>query len=271
MGKKKSKKQGKKTNWKAVSAFASSMGQFGIKLVPVAAVLSIAFLMVFGAKQFLYADSGLNIQKVHVEPAQALSIPQLQNLEMKYLGRNILQVDIQSIADALEKDPAIRSAKVYRKLPNQLSVELVPRTPIGFIRFSPKGGFGAISEDGMILSVTNTPNPSSVVIEAFESGLKEPSLGSTFKSKGFLEAAKFLSNFAEHSLAQEEKVTKITLSSTGNVIIVLRMGPPIHLGHRPSERLDALQEMLPLLNREDRMKIDYVDLQFDNVIVKRKG
>lgn len=271
MGKKKSKKSGRKGGWKTVFNSLLTGGQFLVKSLPFIAVVAVAGYLVFSAKQFLYADNGLSIQKINVQPSQALSLQQLQTLDAKYLGKNILKINIQGLAQALERDPGIQAAKVTKKFPSELSIELTPRTPAAVIRFSPKGNFGVVSDDGMILRITDTVGPSDVLVEAFEAGIKEPSLGHQISLKSYHEAVKFLHAFSEHSLASEEKVTKISLDHSGNVIIHLRQGPPIHLGRRPVERLNALQEMLPLLNREDRTKIDYVDLQFDNVIVKRKG
>lgn len=271
MAKKKNKKSNRKGGWKAFGSFIVSGGQLLGRSLPFIAVAVIAGYLVFSAKQFLYADNGLSIQKINFEPAQALSIQQMQAIDAKYLGKNILKVNIQALARTLEKDPGIQSAAVSKKFPSELVIQLQPRVPAALIRFSPKGSYGVVSDDGMILRVTDKPGPSDVIIEAFESGLKEPSLGYQIPLRSYLESVKFLNAFAEHALASEEKVTKITLDHSGNVIINLRQGPPIHLGRRPSERLNALQEMLPLLNREDRTKIDYVDLQFDNVIVKRKG
>ena len=122
----------------------------------------------------------------------------------------------------------------------------------------------------MILDVPAQPNPSAVLVEAFESGIREPRTGKSFKNRGFLEAMKFLKSFRAHPLAGREKVTRIGLDHLGNVTVTLGDGPQIRLGPRPLERLEALEKIAPLLQEGEREQISYIDLQFDQVIVKRK-
>ena len=71
-------------------------------------------------------------------------------------------------------------------------------------------------------------------------------------------------------LSHFEVLTRIGIDHLGNVSIILGNGPQIRLGRRPMDSLKSLEKTIPLLKSEERSKIEYVDLQYDNVIVKRK-
>ena len=110
-----------------------------------------------------------------------------------------------------------------------------------------------------------------VLLEAFELGLKEPRVGETVKNRAFQESIRFLKAFRGSPLGKREPLSRIGFDGAGNVHILFASGPPkIFLGRRPSERMAALDKVAPLLEREGRERIDYVDLEFDQVIVKRK-
>lgn len=226
--------------------------------------------MFFGVREALYADSTLSIGRIVVEPADALSAARRKELDERFLGKNILRVNLEKIARELEANPEIRTARVTRRMPALLKIQIEARKPVALIRFSPRGPLGLISEDGVILDVLPQPAASLIIFEAFDAGIRQPKFGDRFRHPGFLEAVKFLKAFWGHPLARLETVTKITLDSFGNVTVTLRGDLQVRLGRRPAERFSAMEKVVPLLEREDRKQIEYVDLQFDSVIVKRK-
>jgi cell division septal protein FtsQ len=222
-----------------------------------------------GVREALYADSNLSIQKIIVEPNDALSREQLVRLESKLLGKNILQADIQGLSEELEKSPAILNAKIIKQFPADIYVEIRKRVPVAFIRYRPGGVFGVISEDGMILSTVTEREVSGLIIEASGFGA-DPAIGQFVKQRGFFESMKFLKAYQKQPVARYEPITKMIIDPVGNVNAVLKQGPEIRLGRRPQERLAAVEKILPLLESDNRKKIDYIDLQFDNVVVKQK-
>ena len=88
--------------------------------------------------------------------------------------------------------------------------------------------------------------------------------------KGFEAANQFTREFSKHPLAQFESISKITLDHIGNVSVTLGKGPELRLGRKPLEAMKSFDKIAPILESPDRLKIDYVDLQFNNVIVKQK-
>jgi cell division septal protein FtsQ len=271
MAKKKKKRNSKGKGFAALGSFFSQSFKYSLKVVPSVVVIFILSTVFLGVRQALYADPNLNVQKIIVEPSDALAPTQRERLENNFLGKNILQVNIQDVAEHLQKDPQIESAKVIKQLPSSLKIEVSRRKPLAYARFTANGNYALVSEDGMILESVPASQVTGPTIEAFGLGLKEPVISYQIRNRGFHEIVKFMKAYQDHPFAKYEKLTKVSLDHLGNVTITLGDGPAVHLGRRPSERLSSFEKILPILEGEGRAKIDYIDLEFDNVIVKQKG
>ena len=270
MPKKKRRKLSKAKGWRGVARFIQGVGRFAVKIFPVVMILAAAAGLLTGVRSLLYADSTLTVQKITVEPAIALSIAFRASLESEYLGKNILRIDLNTIAAFLEKNPQIQSARVIRRLPNELKIEITGREPIAVIQLAPRGTYGLIADDGMILETSANRDVSYVLVAAYGLGITRPVAGMQIRTRGFAETVQFLRAFWAHPLARRESISRLELDHLGNLTITLGDGPAFRLGRDPEKRLTDLEKVMYLLEDEGRREIDYVDLQFDNVIVKRK-
>ncbi len=271
MAKKRRKKSGKGPGiGTALAAGVKLSAQFVVKAFPFFLLLVAAAALGFGIRSALYADSYLSIQKIAVKPPEALAVKHLERLKERLLGKNILALDIQSVAEELERDPEIRTARVHKLLPFELEIEIEKRAPFAFLRLPGKGAYGIISEDGMILDTVPERNVSGLIVEASDLGVGNPSAGKKVEIRGLEDAVKFSGEFQNHILARYETLTKIDLDHLGNATITLGRGPAVRLGRRPTEKLAALEQVLPLIEGQGREKIDYIDLEFENVIIKHK-
>lgn len=268
MGKKK-RSQAKRGKGKPF-AFVGPLFRFTLRLLPFVIIILGCGGIFLGVKDALYADAGLGIQKVEVVPADSLSANQRQALDGMLLGKNIMNVDLKKVSSVMEKDPGIHRAVTVKHLPNQVSVLVERRHAVACIQFASQGNCGMVSEDGVILDVIPSKNATGLIIESFESGKREPQLGMKVSVKGFSEAISFLRAYEKMELSRFETLTRIGIDHLGNVSIILGNGPQIRLGRRPLESLKSLEKTIPLLKSEERSRLEYVDLQYDNVIVKRK-
>lgn len=271
MARKKRKKTGGRGIFRGIGLLIKGIASLSLRLAPGLFILLIAAGLFFGVRRLLYADAALTIQRITVEPAASISIPARANLESDLLGKNILQVNLKAVARRLETNPQIGHARVFRSLPSEIKIEVERREPMAFIQFSPHAPVGLISADGIILDVFLKSDGTFVLIEAFAAGRKDPKIGMRFHHEGFGQAVKFIKVFWGHTLARRETITKIQLDHLGNVTIVLANGPAVKLGRAPLDRLAGMEKIVHLLDGEGRNLIEYIDLQFENVIVKRKG
>lgn len=268
----KKRKRSSRKGWlKALSESLSSFLKFSLKVFPILVVIFLTGGVFIGVRAALYTDPQLTIHKIQVEPSEALHSAQRNMLETAFIGKNILKIDLAKIARSLESDPWIQSAEVAKNFPSTLTLHITRREPMGHIRFSSAGNYGLIAADGMIVGEESNPkNVTGLVIEALEADTAAPSKGFQVTARGFQEAVKFLKAFEKHPLSQFDKISKVSYDRIGNVTILLGKGPQIRLGRRPLEVISSFEKIMALLQGPDRDKIEYIDLQFDNVIVKQK-
>lgn len=267
---KKKKRKGGKGFLKGVTSLVGGTASWALKVLPVAIILFILGAGFCEIKEVLYADGGLSVQRVTVAPSQSISVLQYEKIQNQVLGKNILNIDLKKIANSLEKDPAIQSARVIRRLPSEIRIEVTKRHAVAYLRIGNQPRAGLISNDGIILDTVDTKDAMGLIIEIVGTNQTLPGIGQSFKSRAFFEAEDFLQAYNQNPFSQEEPITKIMLDPLGNVSIILKQGPEIRLGRRPMQRLDAFKKIKPLLESEMRSKIEYLDLQFDDVIVKQK-
>jgi cell division septal protein FtsQ len=271
MGKKKSRKKNSGGGFASIGKLISQSFRLLVRSVPMLVVILAGGAFFMGVRSALYADYNLTVQKVTVDPPQSLSAAQRERLEAQVFNKNILNADLQALAETLEKDASIQNAKVTRRLPGEIYVEVQKRKALAFIRLGAAANYGVVSEDGMILDVVAPAAATGLIVEVQGAGLKAPAIGQKLNHRGFIDAVQFLNAYQATALAAQEPVTKIILDHLGNVSVILKEGPEVRLGRRPSQRVEAMKKVAPLLEGEMRKKISYIDLQYDDVVVKQKG
>lgn len=266
-------KKRRKNSFNIFSLIGKSIGfsvKGFLKAVPFAMLAAGGFVIFLGIRQTLYADNGLTIQKIRVEPAEAFSPNQNSAVQSALYGKNIIKTDLHAISERLEKDPSIQNVIMTKRFPSEIYIQVIKRHPVAYIQFVPRGRMGLISLDGMVLEVVEAGRAQGVILEAYGSGMINPSVGVFVRKSGILEALNFFQAYQKEWISAQEPVTKMRVDVLGNVSILLREGPEVRLGRRPLQRMEAIKKINPLLESEMRKKIDYLDLQFDDVVVKQK-
>ena len=85
-----------------------------------------------------------------VEPAFEDYFSNLKNQLGVFRGANIWEVKIEAVLAVVTVEPWVASAKVYRRFPHTLRVELVAKTPVA-ITLSKRGKLQLLSDDGALL------------------------------------------------------------------------------------------------------------------------
>ena len=265
------KKRGKRNGRKvSLASFLKASVRFAVKVIPILVLIFAAGAAFVGVKGLLFADPHLSIQRITVTPPDALSREQRLRVESLLSGKNILRTDIQKVSSMLEKDPWIEEAVVSKRVPSEILIEVRRRVPAAYVRFGPGGPLALVSEDGMVLDTPSVRTVSGLVIEVLGPGARALRSGDRLRVKGFDQANQFLQEFSRHPLAQFEAVTKISLDHIGNVNVTLGKGPELRMGRKPLDAMKSFDKIAPILESGNRQKIDYIDLEFNNLIVKQK-
>ena len=254
------------------SAFGAA-GRLLLKLVPAVVLGLLVLFGFFKVRDVLYADPALEIRQIRILPADALPLPLKAELEKQWLGRNIFSADVRQISRFLARDPNVFKAEAVKKFPSTLTVTITQRVPFARVRFTHDGATALISEDGMILDREEDEARAfeGPALDAFETSWKKPVRGALMAPKGFNQTVQFYQQFQHHPLAAHETLTRLSLDYLGDLTVTLGDGPDVKLGRRPVEMMKQLQKLDPFLDPAERPKIQYIDLQFEDVVVKRKG
>lgn len=243
-----------------------------LRLLPFAVIAALLFYAGLVVKKALIEDRWLRVQEIRVIPPDVLSPNSIRMLEEKILGKNILLLDLQRIAGTIELGPGAQSVRVVREMPATVRIEIQKRKPAANVQLKPGGSYAIVAEDAFIIDARPVLDPSWILIEDFSEAFKEPRIGARLQNKGFEEALKFMRKFRKHELARSETLTRISLDLYGNVTVRLGEGPDFQLGRRASERLDVLTQAIKyLFKKEPRENIEYMNLQYDRPVVKRKS
>ncbi len=240
------------------------------KLVPVVVAVALTGFIAFEIRQVLVADRFLQVQEVKVVPPEVLSDQSVRALESKIVGKNILMLDLRKIEKQIELGPGAQSVRVIRQMPSTVRVEIKKRNPIANLQLKQNGPYAIVADDGYIIDVRAEADPAWILIEDYSEPLKEPKIGVRIQNKGYPEALRFLSAFRMHELSRRETATRVILDPYGNITVRLGEGPDFQLGRKASERLSFLTKALFLFKTEPRENIEYMDLQYDRIAVKRK-
>lgn len=270
MGKKKFKKGKKGWFFSSLGAIFRGVGWLLWKLLPFVVIAGILVYAGFVLKKGLCEDHWLRVQEIRVVPPDVLSPQSISILEGKILGKNILLLDLKKIASTIELGPGAQSVRVVREMPATIRIEIQKRKPIANVQLKAGGPYAIAAEDGFIIESRPALDPAWILIEDFSEPFKEPRIGARLQNKGFAEALRFMKNFRKHELARRETVTRISLDPNGYVTVRLGEGPDFKLGRKASESINSLTSAIYLLKTEPRENIEYMDLQYDRVAVKRK-
>ncbi|MBU9889543.1 MAG: FtsQ-type POTRA domain-containing protein [Candidatus Omnitrophica bacterium] len=265
-------KKGKRGGFfRGLGAVLRALGWVIWKLVPVLLIAVLTLMIGLEVRKVLMRDSFLQVREIKVVPPEVLSDQSVRALESKVLGRNILTLDLRRIEQQIELGPSAQSVRVVREIPATVRIEIKKRDPVANVQLKPKGPYAVVADDGYMIEIRSDPDPAWVVMEDHGDAVKEPRVGLRVQNRGFFEALRFMTLFRKHELSRRETVTKIVLDPYGNVTVRLGEGPDFQLGRKPAERISFLTKALYLFHTEPREAIEYLDLQYDRIAVKRKS
>lgn len=270
MGKRKRKKLSSTLTWKAAKGFFQLLSQGILKASPLLLLGLVGWAIFWGIREDLYADPGFLIQNVEVTPGGVLAPAKIQELEQQYLGRNLFKISLPSAAAAIEQDPRIREARVIREFPKTLRIEIAPRRPAIQIQLTPSGPYYGAGEDGVILDTALARDENRLLVEVFEAERTRLEIGKPSSLPGFREGWRLARAFWAHPLGKTETIERIRLDHLGNVSLVLTKGPELRFGRQPMKKLYTLETVRPLLKGPERDRIIYIELQYQDLIVRKK-
>ncbi|HCM43062.1 MAG TPA: FtsQ-type POTRA domain-containing protein [Candidatus Omnitrophota bacterium] len=245
--------------------------------VPSALVQSFAWFVLvlflvgsgLGVREMLYADPVLQLRQIKVYPPNAVSTAKLESLQKKYFGQNTAQIDLRAISKDLETDHQVLKAEVRRDLPYRLEIHVDRRVPFAYVQFGRSGKWAIVSRDAVVIDVVNQPAEGLYVVEDDLLANQKPKIGLRL-TKDVMDLVRTMDAFLKHPAVQNEKVTGIEMLPNDAAIIRLS-DLYLKVSLNDPDPAQAFSKFQYLLETETRAVIEYVDLRFNRVILKRKA
>lgn len=193
------------------------------------------------------------------EHLSAADVSEWTGLEM---GANLLEVDVRAVQEALRAHPQVKDARVRRKLPASLVVELEERRPVAYLLAGEE--FWALDGDGVALFRTEAMPVSLPLITVDEE--LAPRAGHRVEHPALAKAVEFAGALRPEGLAS---LSEVHVTREG-VAAYTRDGISVALGTDGdmSDRAYVMQELLAEIERR-RLPVSHIDLRHPKTPVFR--
>jgi cell division septal protein FtsQ len=183
------------------------------------------------------------------------------------LQPNIFKLNFTGLKNALLENPKIEEVMIQRKVPQDILIKVKSRHPIAKILIN-SSVFG-VDKNLVVFKMENKYDLPVIT------GLGTLKTGKPLKDSRLKEALLIISKINEHEMGLFNDIGRIDVSNPYDILMITKIGgTKIHLGSQlePKRLVERLKELETILNYfQKKAQIpEYIDLRFDNIIVKDK-
>ena len=244
----------KKANPAAVKIASKKIVYFILTI----AVIALVFLF-FRKSQYFQITT---VDVVSQDNAAGINVAALSRI---YKGRNIFEVDINSISSGIKREnPVAKDVVVKRVLPNRIEIDVIPRRAVATIKSS---SYFPVDDTGMVLpSGARTDGLPEII--GFSRWFK-PRTGEKVDSPQVDSALRLIDDIEETG-SLRYIVSKIDVANHKNISFYIEDGIEVKIGGEDfQERLKMLAKTLEN-PRLDTKNIKYIDLRFKDAVIGPK-
>lgn len=209
--------------------------------------LGLAAACVGGLRRYITTSERFAIRMVQVTGATRRSEDEVRRISGLVNGRNVFTVDLDKVAQKLLADPWFREARVSRKLPDSIMIELKEREAFGLIA-TPE--LNLAERDGHVIKALELGDPSDfpIVTGLVPGDFADDKEGFSLAVKGAFDAAM---EYGETRLAERFPLSEVHVQKGGSMeIVTQKNGVTFVLGSPPLHRkLDRAHRVIAELDR----------------------
>jgi len=184
------------------------------------------------------------------------------------LHPNIFKLNFTKLKKALLENPKIEKVMVQRQFPQNILIKVKLRTPVAKILI--KSSVFGIDKNLVAFKMKNGQDLPIIT------GLGSLKTGKPLENTLLKEALLIISQIKNYKIELLPHISRIDLSNQYDIVIITKIGQTkVHLGsqlepNRLVERLRELETILKYFQQNNQNLAEYIDLRFDNIIVKDK-
>jgi cell division protein FtsQ len=215
-------------------------------------LLVVGVVLVVGALVAVVLASPLfSVREVRVDGA-AYTEPELIDEVVASLdGEPIMVVDLDAAAERLEASPWVRDARVTRRFPDTVVIEVAERTPLASFQGEDQR-FRVIDDEGRVLAVLDGQPVDYVPVTGVGPDVEAgASAGGTYRA-----AAQLVEALPDELRPQ---VASLGVTEAGELTMTLVSGAEVRLG-RPDDLQSKLVALVVVLRRQGADELTVIDL-----------
>ncbi|MEW6618042.1 MAG: hypothetical protein AB1422_01605 [bacterium] len=178
---------------------------------------------------------------------------------------SIFKIKFTDLKNTLLKNPKIEYIVIQRKFPKDIVIKIKPRKPVAKILI----GSRVFGIDKNLIAFKMENEQELPVI----TGIRTLKTGIPLTNKELTDALLVISQIKEHEIELLPDLLCIDIAHQYDILLITKFDETkIHLGHQlePKRLVERLKELKIILDyyREKSEYPEYIDLRFDNIIVK---
>ena len=226
-------------------------------------ILNIIMYLVYMLPQNFFRLDYFNINKVNIQESAKMLQPELTKLSEKLYNKNIIYIDSNEIKEFLEKDVRVEDVTITKKSLGEISID-VKEKDLSYYAVIGKNIY-LVDKAGEIFAYLNEKDVEEVpfIVANNEDEIKE--------------ITEFLNELSD--LAIFKKISQIYKINDKEFVIILTDGVKIKTNRieendeinkeKQNKRYLIAQQLY--FNMSKERKIDYIDLRFNDYIIKYLG
>jgi cell division protein FtsQ len=230
--------------------------QVALQIVTIVFIAAGGLLGWQGYQTLLHAEM-FQIAGVDIKGVKQVGEAELREISGVFTGRNIFQVDLETAARRVRANPWVKDVRIYRHLPNRISMDIVERTAFALLDIG--AGRYVMDNDGVVIEriMNNNASTWQLPVVAVRDCRARP--GEQVTSEVMADAMMLITEIAERGGWPLNEVTVRAGSSESLSIVYADHEFRIGTGNY-AEKLGRLGEIL-LDGKRRGLEIAYVDLR----------
>ena len=263
------KRTGKALKGKKIKSRRTGFKETAKTWVDIIAKSVLVMIMGYGAfhgYRYVTTSPQFAIAQINFSGGGQVSQETLQSMAEPFLGRNIFELDLQSVTEQFKKNPWVENVSAVRRLPRGIHIQVQERTPYARIQLDKTY---LMDHYGVLIVPDSREYAALPLITGVK--VKRVELGNEIPVDGIVPGLKAM-HFMNHLDAfKDDPIQKFHMSSPRKLVFTTQTrGIDIYLAvDRIQEGFENLKIILDAMD-SNLAGIQYIDLSFkDKVVVKQ--
>jgi len=187
-------------------------------------------------------------------------------LEKPLIGESLWDVDLRRVSEHLQQqEPALKSVRVTRQLPNTLRVSAVPRIPVAQVRLD---RWYPVDRDGFVLpEPSQDPYPRLVQLSGLDRGSLKP--GRAYEDGSLPLALRAAEKMRRAPALVSRRVVEVNVADPEQIWFVLDNEMEVRCGSEAEldAHLARLKHAFRALAKRRELMVKYIDVRFEEPVV----